>query len=189
MASVTTPCVYKSITLAAGEQFTLPPGAELVASSAGIAAVKSTCALPDTLEEPVCYKFKFSGAEQDGGNATQNWSDAGNFQVKGIVVNGIFYSFPNIIYLTQSGTARQALTWSDAMNGIPQFSGLFTFLNGDPVYGDENDTPGAGFTYQVAFNTIPSIGDTLEFQSSTVTETQAPFSGLTTIVYTKGTRC
>jgi len=191
MASVTpTPsCVYKSVTLAAGEQFTLPPGAELVASSAGIAAVKSTCALPDTLEEPVCYKFKFSGGENENSSSAQNWEQDDNFKVKGIFVNGLYYPFANLIQLGGlTSSSSLSSTWLTALNSIPQFNGLFTFLNGNPQYGNEGAF-GNGFTLQVAFSVIPSVGDSFEFVSFTSTQYQAPFSGEFTEIYTKGVRC
>lgn len=189
MASVTPPCIYKSVTLAAGEQFTLPPGAEIVSASAGLDSIKSTCALPDTLEEPVCYKFRFSGSEPDDGNSFRNWELDDNFIVRGIVVNGISYDFANDIKLSESGPSAFIGTWNTALNGIPQFNGLFTFLNGNPVFGDE--APGGnnnGFTIQLAFSVIPSIGDNLEMKSLTIANFQSPNTGAT-YIYTKGERC
>jgi hypothetical protein len=189
MASVTPPCIYKSVPLAAGEQFTLPPGAEIVSASAGLDSIKSTCALPDTLEEPICYKFRFSGSEPNDGLSARNWELADNFYVRGIVVNGITYDFANDIQLSESGPSSLIGTWSAALNGIPQFNGLFTFLNGNPVFGDE--APGGnsnGFTIQLAFSVIPSIGDNLQMKSFTSANFQYPLNG-TTFVYTNGDRC
>lgn len=188
MASIQN-CTYKSVSLLAGEKFVLPPDAELVSSSAGITAITSTCALPNTLEQTVCYKFKFSGSENINSNTNPNWEQDNNFQVKGIVVNGLYYPFANYIQLGGSGASSSSFsTWLTALNSTP-FNGLFNFENGNPVYGNESSKSN-GFTLQVAFNVIPSIGSTLEFLSTTITQYQGPdFAGETTSIYTKGEPC
>lgn len=179
-------CIYKSVTLAAGEQFNLPPEAVLVSAS-NTNAITSNCAIPP-LETPVCYFFRFSGSEDDGAS-TRNWALNGDFTVTGIVLNGVYYEFASPIVLTEFGSSRQAVTWSNAMNGISQFNGLFTFSYGNPVYGNQSGVgSNNGFTYQVTFSTIPSIGDNLEFKFTTGVQFQDPLNGDTT-AYSRGQRC
>jgi hypothetical protein len=176
-------CTYKSITLAAGEQFILPPGAEIVATTNGLSDYTSTCPKPSTLESFVCYKFKFSGAESRIDRNTENWDDSGNFMVTGINVSGVYYPFAS----TLQGYNVNRTSWETQMNGIPGFNGLFLFFN-NPIEGEDNGRT-RGWTLQISFNTLPSIGDNLEFKISTRTEFQGDFSGQFTTAYVKGDVC
>jgi hypothetical protein len=181
MASVTPPCIFKSVTLIAGEQFTLPPGAEIVSSTAGVDNIKSTCPLPDTLETPVCYKFRFSGADDDNSGDTENWEVDTNFAVNGIVLSGIYYPFASVV-----PGSYPATTFQTEMTSLPGFNGLFTsFSRTFAGSGGAN----RGWTNEVRFLTIPSVGDNLEFKISTRVEFQSPFSGTSTVAYVKGERC
>jgi len=51
-----TSCIYKSVTMSAGETFVLPPGAELVSVS-DIAALTSSCPEEFPTEELKCYRI------------------------------------------------------------------------------------------------------------------------------------
>lgn len=179
----TTNCTYHSITLQAGNSFVLPSGATLIsATNPGALTSVNGCADDDlaNLETPVCYVFRFSGAESDN-NPTENW-DEPNYRVNGIVVSGVYYPFTTFI-----GGTNVASSWNTAMNGIIEFSGLFTSFSS--VYGDESDNPGAGWTNEIKFSTIPSIGNNLEFQISTTLQMQSPFSGQQAFAYVKGGLC
>lgn len=181
MASVTPPCIFKSVTLIAGEQFTLPPGAEIVSSTAGIDNIKSTCAIPDTLEVPVCYKFRFSGADNDNSDDTENWEVDTNFAVNGIVLFGIYYPFALVV-----PGSYPAATFETEMISLPGFDGLFTSFS--RTFGGSGNAF-RGWTNEVRFLTIPSVGDNMEFKISTMVQYQSPFSGTPTIAYVKGERC
>lgn len=66
MAQVETNCIYRSITLTAGETFVLPPGAEVISVSDS-AAVSSSCGeLP--VAETKCYKISWvENVDPEGG--------------------------------------------------------------------------------------------------------------------------
>jgi hypothetical protein len=67
-------CIYKSATLAAGEQFNLPPGAILV-SATDTNAITSNCPIP-ALEEPVCYFFALGTLDGDNDGKSEYWEDS-----------------------------------------------------------------------------------------------------------------
>lgn len=50
------PCIYKSITMTAGETFVLPPGAEIISVS-DIGAITNSCPDPLPIEELKCYRI------------------------------------------------------------------------------------------------------------------------------------
>lgn len=56
--AATTPCIYKSVTLQAGETFVLPPGAELISASSAT-AITSSCGDDIPVEETKCYKIRW----------------------------------------------------------------------------------------------------------------------------------
>lgn len=164
-------CTFKSVTLAAGEQFVLPPGAEIVAATNGLEDYTSTCAKPTSLESPTCYSFRFSGRYSERGNYTENWesdsSDKLNYSVTGITVDTIYYPFTTAF----QGTTNQATVLA-ALNTTP-FTGMFTSFNN--IGGGDNHSWTNGFT----FATIPSIGDTMYFEIQTEIQNQNPFTGST----------
>jgi hypothetical protein len=179
MASAASNCLYKSVTLAVGETFTLPPGAEIISSSGGLESFTSTCPKPTNLETPACYKFRFSGANHDTGSARQqNWEEV-NYFVDGIFVNDIYYPFTSSI-----AGYTGASTFRTAMNSITQFTGIFT--NFGNIIGDESRQ--GGWTNQVNFTTIPSVGDNMYFKVRTGTQWQSPLNG-NTDAYVKGDPC
>ena len=182
MASIQN-CTYKSVSLLAGEKFILPPGAEIVAATNGLSDYTSTCAKPSSLEVPTCYKFRFSGADNDN-SATENWEVDRNFAVKGIMIDNVYYPFYNGTAVV-AGSAP-ATDFQAAMNSITALSGLFTTFSRD-FYGSGGDN--TGWTNIVKFTTIPSIGANLSFVISTRTEYQGAISGTSTVAYTKGEVC
>lgn len=92
MATTTT--IYKSVLLQPGEQFTLPPGAELISAS-DTDSISSTCDISN-LQGLNCYTFVFGNAGSDGNDSQLFESEtAGESNVKaiGISVNGTDYLF------------------------------------------------------------------------------------------------
>ena len=81
-------CSFKSVTLIAGEQFVLPPGAEIVSAS-DPTAISSThdCAGDLTkLEVPQCYVVGMGQADGSGNNISDGWA-------YGISIDNIQYPF------------------------------------------------------------------------------------------------
>lgn len=79
MASFSSPgnnCIFKTVSLAAGEQFNLPPGAELLGSS-NVNAITSTCPIPkleDQAHYTIYHAFSAQG-DVDGHSAFMQGSD------------------------------------------------------------------------------------------------------------------
>jgi hypothetical protein len=53
-----TPCIYKSVTMSAGETFVLPPGAEIISVS-DLGAITNSCPDPLPTEELSCYRISW----------------------------------------------------------------------------------------------------------------------------------
>jgi hypothetical protein len=162
MASVASNCIYKSVTLAVGETFTIPPGAELVSASGGLESFTSTCPKLTSIETPIVYEFKWAGT-QDTNDATKMFEseapDYNNF-MNGIIVNNIYYSFSGRIQSMSSDTDLQSRFNSTIFNGV--------IYNASRIFYDYDETSksrGMGAIYR--FTTIPSIGDNLEIIFST----------------------
>lgn len=182
-------CTYKSITLAAGEQFILPPGAEIVTTTNGLNDYTSTCPKPSTLETLKCYKFRFSGADGDSASfRRENWEgpggDGDNFSVDGITLNDIYYPFSFNIQAWQD-----AASWTTVINSIPQFSGIFTNIT-SAFDDDRSSGANRGWTTVVTLTTISSIGDNMFFNISTLINDQSTVpDGSLTKAYVKGEIC
>lgn len=66
-------CIIKSVTLAEGETFVLPPGAELIgATDPGAITSVNDCAPTDNLQTLACYTCIIGVGAEDG-NASQLW--------------------------------------------------------------------------------------------------------------------
>jgi hypothetical protein len=158
-------CSYQTITLSAGEQFVLPPGATIIAATdTNLISSQNDCAGDlQNLEEFTCYSFRFSGALSDDDGRTENWDDQ-NFYVNGITIQGVYYPFTSSIQGWQGATSFET-----ALNGITALSGLFNSVANNFGYDSVFLGASRGWTNVVTLNTIPSIGDVLEFNVSTVT--------------------
>jgi hypothetical protein len=158
MASTTTtttaaPCIYKSVILAAGEKFTLPPGSTIIGATGGLSSVKSTCPLPDKLEDVICYFAVFQSTEEKGGAIPPYDS----VRVDGIMINTVKYPFSTggFTFDRLSGNAFYNLL-NSKLKTTPVGSALLNLtVTNAKVYNGEY--------YRFTFNTVPSIGDTLEF--------------------------
>ena len=147
-------CIYKSATLAAGEQFNLPPGAILV-SATDTNAITSTCPIP-ALEEPACYAIQVQESISDGGDAAYD-----NVYITGAVFNGVSYtfstpvSFVNCSACTPTSSINQL---QDALNEIG-IGDIFIDWSG---YADNIPNSGdAAMITLICFKTIPSIARSL----------------------------
>lgn len=120
--TTTTTCVptYRSVTLAAGEQFNLPPGAELFATS-DISAISSTCPIP-VLTSYARYCFRIV-IQNDASNRTEPWQNTA-VGSSGIFIGEQFFGFASgdgaagDYYAIQGGLQ----TW---LTRIPGLVGVF----------------------------------------------------------------
>jgi hypothetical protein len=167
MASTsTTPCTYKSVTLAANEQFTLPPGAQIISASGGLDSFDSTCTKPTSVETPVTYEFVWAASQDSYSNATEMFEDDNNNRMIGIVLNlSQEYGFSSPLETQWYGSDYDL---QSRFNSITALSGLFT--NASLYYKDHDESVGInrGIGSLWRFTTIPSIGDNMEMLFQTV---------------------
>lgn len=169
--TATDPCIYKSVTLAAGEQFNLPPGAVLI-SATDISAITSTCPIP-ALEQVTAFSARFSGsADNSGSNRYENWETGGdrdNYTVEGVRINGVYYGFASAF----QGRFNTDVNVVNALNAL--FPGMFSDCGS--IYDADNPS---GWTNAITFKTIPSFGNDMEFRIATSVFHQGPTNGRTT---------
>lgn len=153
--AVPTPCTYKTVTLTPDEQFTLPPGAEIVSAS-DINSISSTCPIPTNLETPSCYGIVIA-AHQDSTGGTEVWVGPGddNIIFTGVYLNDLFYSFSSPILYNGTNiiTALQNLPFGPAMTD-------FCTSSEDDLGNDSRKT-------YIIFNTVPSIADNMQLYGYT----------------------
>jgi hypothetical protein len=156
--AVTTPCVekYTSVTLAAGEQFTLPPGATLISASNIDAITDDGCLDREQLEELACYTIRFAGHCLDG-SGTEVWAQD-NTDLIGINSNNTEYLFSSsAAYLTVSNSTMETMFNS---LGIGIFSYFNAQAGGD--CGDGIDVGDRGWTRTITFAGIPSVVENMQ---------------------------
>lgn len=160
------PCnpTYVSINMKAGDTFILPPGAIVVASTAGASVLTSDCA-DLQVEDFKDYYLRFSVIERDGGSSTSNF-ERGNISADAMVVNNQQFGFSSACgWNCMNGTGV-----IDRMNEI--YPGLFKY-NWHSLK-DEN-SHNAGQTVLISFKTIPSLAKTLYVRWKTGTFWQDGF--------------
>jgi len=151
MASAASNCIYKSVTLAVDETFTLPPGAEIVSSSGGLQAFTSTCPKPTDLETPECYTVTFQSADASRVTPPYEFVD-----IQGIKIGATTYPFTNGSF--QFGQVANASTFATILNSRIASTTIGPLITGGRVVqAGRNGGRGEYFVFQ--FNTIPSIGD------------------------------
>lgn len=161
MASTSsTPCIYKSVTLAANEQFTLPPGAEIVSATGGLDSFDSTCSKPTSIETPGCYGFILV-AREPSGNESRAYDADDDLKYTGLYLNNTYYPFSSTFQFG-SGTFVSSIT------SVPFGSLLTNFCTSS-----SNDTSRNSIKAYIIFRTLPSIAKTLELRA----ETNSPNSG------------
>lgn len=148
--SVLSTSVVKSVVLAPGEQFILPPGATLVAAS-DVGALASSCTLPD-LEEYGCYVAMVAAGGEEG-SVDQYWEDS-SAHITGYRLNGVDHLFPVRYEANDDGIfdGRDAmlLELKASVGGIIAVSS-----------GYSNNAQRGALTY-LLIKTVPSIATSLE---------------------------
>lgn len=143
MAATTT--IYKAVKLKQNEQFTLPPGAELVAADR-VEDLDSTCTLPE-LEDMACYELVISGAETDG-SPSEPYDIAGGFFLEGLYVAGGLHVMS--VSVNTHGIFDLSMVVPIIQDKFPMLQDIiFTF--GRDSGGDR------GGTSSLCFKTIPSV--------------------------------
>lgn len=179
-------CIIKSVTLQVNESFVLPPGATLIAATDPklITVSPINCTPTDNLETLKCYAYRFSGADGDSfSSRKENWEGPGddNFNIDGITVSDIYYPFTSSFQAWQNSTS-----WATALNGIPQFSGIFTNIT-QAFNLDTSSGANRGWTVLVTLKTVPSIANNMFFNISTLINGQTTVpDGTYTKAYVKG---
>lgn len=162
MANIQT-SLTKAVKLEAGEPFTLPPGAQLIAAT-NAAGLESTCELPD-LEQLECYAVGMAISEDDG-NQTDNLTVT---VIEGIKVGATKYPFATPISVRDELGAILAdgilenVIPADVSKGYiqGQIQGLSI---GSIILGlcaSVEHYEGYGLYY--VFQTIPSIAESMSF--------------------------
>lgn len=154
MATTTT--IYKSVLLQPGEQFTLPPGAELI-SATDTDSITSTCDISD-LQGLNCYTFVFGNAGTDGDQSQlfeSETPDKSNVKIIGISVDGIDYLFNSAQYSQDDDGRYLDPDLINAINGTAAGQVMF-----EPEYGYwiMNDN---GTMNYITFKGVPAIVKTL----------------------------
>lgn len=165
------PCTdkYTTVTLAAGEQFTLPPGATLVSATNINAITDDGCLDREQLEELECYALVLT-ASADFFPSSENPWDNNHVYISKITINNIDYTV-GTISTSSPGDYGDWVTIGqieNAINANPEISGLFSDFN--YVFA-HNGAGGQGGTGSICFKTIPSIGDNMTVTVRSTVET------------------
>lgn len=166
--TTTLPCIYKAVTLQPGEQFTLPPGAQIIGST-DINSISSTCPLPDPsqLEELQCFIAKpVLYVNNEGGVGTwfEMATSGGDRQrIVGFTFNDVFYPItPTSNY--NGGGASGILT--KIQEQIP------AVVNFTSTYWDDGSTYNWLYVWQI--QTFPSVANNLFVNVTTDAENFNP---------------
>ena len=144
-------CTFNSVTLAAGEQFILPPGAEIVSTTNGLDDFTSTCAKPTSLETMERYRIKWGWFDNSNGRM-EPWELDYGFTTTAINIGNIIT--PITLGLNDGGGLSNLV--------IQLGGGIIT--NVANTSGTSNSVEWTS----VDFTTIPSIANTMyvEFNNS-----------------------
>lgn len=146
-------CIYRSITLAANEEFTLPPGAEIIGSS-NINSITSTCPLPTNLEQLGCYGFVVVAATGVNGGETEVWEDT-QITFLGLNYDGIDYPFVSAVGYDGASIITQI--------SLLPFGAAFSNF----CISSCDETGNQSLKFYVIFNTFPSIAQNLKLYGTT----------------------
>lgn len=146
-------CIYKSVTLQAGESFTLPPGAQIISAS-NVGALTSTCPIPTDLEQPACYIAIIPWINNTNDNDDYWELDSDVSYFSGIYLNNIKTNFDTSVRIDNPGGLALKLK-----NTIPAilFS-TWSFGGSFPPIANFNGR------YYILIQTIPSIAENLEIE-------------------------
>jgi len=155
-------CTYGSVRLAPGQQFTLPPGATLIAAT-NPTAFTSTCPIP-TLETPECYIIGLIMHHEERPPVTEPWTND-RTRIDGISIGGVFYNFgfATNAYISSSGTVDLTGVQNYIQNN-PSLNGLITCIGTASGADGGRNTGGVG---TICFKTVPSVASTMYIQVTT----------------------
>ena len=161
MASLS--CTTKSIKLASGESFILPPGAKLIgASNASLLTAKDDCISTENLEELQCYVCLVPiGAKETNvfNPSEQYWEShnnnvTGSPKLTGYNLNGTYTAFSTGPFVAYDPGYFLGTTLVDEIKGI---SGVIDF-----IYNTANFDIEEGQLNMFIIQTIPSVANNLE---------------------------
>jgi hypothetical protein len=119
------PCLYKTVTLAAGEQFNLPPGGVLIAAS-DANAITSNCPIP-TLGKTICGTLL---VVIDVDENTGHPNNEQNFRINNITVGSTVIDFSGQLIITASDNPGTLVTLSTLNSYISSsLQSIFVFKN------------------------------------------------------------
>lgn len=148
-------CSYKTITLVPGEQFILPPGAEIIGVSDTTALeVTNGCTALDKLESLECYTVAFVAA--DSHDSTTHVGEPSVNKIRGLYVNNTWYDWGEII-----ANSCGAFPMDQIANRINQDPVLSNFIFPKNTFIDQDcDNGGIG---TMCFKTYPSLAKDMYF--------------------------
>ena len=148
-------CNYKSITLAAGEEFILPPGATIVSASDTTAiGISNYCTNLNDLEELECYNVLFVSADNHD-NGDTHLGEPTTHEIVGLHVNNTFYP-----YSLRAADCGRWETWRIAdwiSNHVELKNIIFPFYTGN-----DGDCNNGGYG-TMCFKIIPSLAADMYF--------------------------
>lgn len=162
--------VYRSITLAAGESYVLPAGAELVGVNGSITD-EGNCANTANIETLSCYIALIGASVTDNGNSNYGESEQSGgtpYVIQGVYQNGIYTQFtagPSTGI--GGGGLFDALGIGLAIQGI--VPGIIDYAGHTVVHTSPSDN---GLTYVLIY-TVPSLAENLYLWG----ENTAPLDG------------
>jgi hypothetical protein len=151
-------CIFKSVTLAVGEKFTLPPGSTLLGATGGSSSITSTCPVP-TLENVQCYIFSIPFDNYDnrpliGSGSSEPWRNGASDapRIAGYKLGTIEKN------LTRGYSPSDSGQITDNVRLIADLKLLLPITNA--LFGSYSNG-GRGYANFILIQTIPSIAQNL----------------------------
>jgi len=151
-------CITNSITLAVGENFTLPPGASIISVS-DVASIQSDCLDISSLEGRACYCFQILFTEERGDTTPV-------YKNNNVDVHGLYIASTKQFYPFTSSLAGIGSILANISTSIPTTPSLGSMFTNICVNYDEGARD-RGQVVNVCFEILPSIGDDLFMKTST----------------------
>lgn len=157
---MSTSTIYKTYTLQPNEQFTLPPGSELIGSTS-VANLESTCTIP-TLEDIACYELYIAGANDNNSESQPFENDSSSdWKILSISAGGQTYELPTPLNCDQDGRFFLQ-TLIDFIAITPSLSGIFL----EPNWNTAVDGTRGGIS-GLCFKSLASVAQTIYLTLST----------------------
>lgn len=156
---LSTPTIFRSITLAPGESYVLPAGATIISATNSSAITSENGCAGDltNLETLECYRFAFG---KDTDNNTEHPMDDAALQ--SLIINGVSYDISTSIMSSANGSS---LSWCPTVENkfslnVPE---IVQYLDcaSTGCYG-ENIGTDKRCEYRLDVRTIPSIAENME---------------------------